>query len=261
MKIKELIAELEQEASQRVDRENTCDRLKAGSDEQEIKGVAVAMFATPEILKKAHEAGANFLIVHEPVYYNHFDSEIPVKIGLEKKALIDKFQLTIYRFHDHPHYTEPDLINTGMLKDINLPGTLVPKEKPAPSRYILDTPITAKNLAAYLEKRLDIRHIKIAGCPDKEGKILSLSFGAPGAPRPEELEEVDFILTGEVSEWSTAEIARDYAQLGYNKAILVMGHIGSERNGMALIAKRLQESHPELPITYLECGEVYSYTD
>ena len=56
-------------------------------------------------------------------------------------------------------------------------------------------------------------------------------------------------------------MARDYAQMGYNKAMLVMGHIGSERNGMALIAHRLQQAHPEISVCYLECGEVYSYTD
>ena len=49
--------------------------------------------------------------------------------------------------------------------------------------------------------------------------------------------------------------------MGYNKAILSMGHIGSERNGMMLIARRLQQVYPEIPVRYLECGEVFSYTD
>lgn len=260
MLIKELIAELEQEAAREVGKITTCDTLKAGLAENAIKGIAVSMFATPQIIRKAGEIGANFLIVHEPVYYNHFDSENPNEIGKEKQALIDKIGLTIYRFHDHPHYTKPDTICEGMMEAIALPGVLEEHESTRINRYYLDTPMTAKELAAYLEERLHIRHIKIAGCTDQKGKSLSLAFGACGG-LTEELKNVDFVLTGETTEWSFAEMARDYAQMGYNKAMLVMGHIGSERNGMVLIAHRLQQAHPEIPVCYLECGEVFSYTD
>lgn len=100
----------------------------------------------------------------------------------------------------------------------------------------------------------------IVGCTDQKGKSLSPAFGACGG-LAEERKDVDFVLTGETSEWGVAEMDRDYAQMGYNKAMLVMGHIGSERHGMALIAHRLQQAHPEISVCYLECGEVYSYTD
>lgn len=260
MIIKELIGELEQAATHKVENIVTCDTVKSGRDESEIKGIAVAMFATPQVIRKAAEIGANFLIVHEPVYYNHFDSEIPNKIGQEKHELINQLGITIYRFHDHPHLSNPDTICEGMLQDIGLPGVLEEYEHPKNNRYFLDAPMTARDLALHLEKRLHIRHIKIAGCTDQKGHSLSLAFGA-AADVARDLEDVDFVLTGETSEWSVAEIARDYSQMGYNKAILVMGHIGSERNGMMLIARRLHQNHSEIPVHYLECGEVYSYTD
>ena len=38
-----------------------------------------------------------------------------------------------------------------------------------------------------------------------------------------------------------------------------MGHIGSERDGMRLLAKRLNEKHDSLDVRYFECGEVYNY--
>lgn len=260
MIIKDLILELEQAAAHKVTNIVTCDTVKSGRDESEIKGIAVAMFATPQIIRNAAEIGANFLIVHEPVYYNHFDSEIPNKIGQEKRELIDRLGITIYRFHDHPHYSNPDTICEGMLQDIGLSGVLEEHEPPNNNRYFLDTPMTARELAVHLEKRLDIHHIKIAGCTDQKGRSLSLAFGA-AAGVAKDLDAVDFVLTGETSEWGVSEIARDYSQMGYNKALLVMGHIGSERNGMMLIARRLQQNHPEIPVHYLECGEVYSYTD
>ena len=49
--------------------------------------------------------------------------------------------------------------------------------------------------------------------------------------------------------------------MGYNKAILVMGHMGSEHGGMKLLADMISEKHTEFPTQYINCGEVYSYTD
>ena len=40
-----------------------------------------------------------------------------------------------------------------------------------------------------------------------------------------------------------------------------MGHIGSERDGMVYVADLLKEMLPALDVRYIECGEVYTYTD
>ena len=42
---------------------------------------------------------------------------------------------------------------------------------------------------------------------------------------------------------------------------LVLGHLGSERDGMRLVADILKEKLPEIPTEYIESGEVYTYTD
>ena len=72
---------------------------------------------------------------------------------------------------------------------------------------------------------------------------------------------VEIVLTGEACEWKLAEYARDANTLGMNKTLIVMGHIGSERDGMRLLAKRLSENHTEFETRYMECGEVYTYTE
>ena len=64
-----------------------------------------------------------------------------------------------------------------------------------------------------------------------------------------------------VGEWSLGEYARDAAQLGYKKALLILGHEGSERAGMVYTADILREMYPDLEVQYFECGEVYTYTD
>ena len=88
-------------------------------------------------------------------------------------------------------------------------------------------------------------------------------FGAPGTLAFDELKskECEILVTGEICEWSMGEYARDAAQLGYKKAVLVLGHEGSERDGMKFTAKLVEEAFPELQVKYFESDEVYTYTD
>ena len=41
------------------------------------------------------------------------------------------------------------------------------------------------------------------------------------------------------------------------KAILICGHVGSERAGMEHVRMLIEKAHPELSCMYFECGEVY----
>ena len=110
MKIIELINELKSFAAVPVDETKTCDTVKSGDPEAEIKKVGTTMFATPNVIRKAAEKGINFLIVHEPTYYNHMDNKVDYPIADEKKKLIEEKGLTIFRFHDYAHSFEPDII-------------------------------------------------------------------------------------------------------------------------------------------------------
>ena len=238
----------------------TCDTCKAGSLDEEIRGVAASMFATPDVVRACAGAGINCLIVHEPTYYNHWDDHIPFAVGAEKKRLIEESGLTVFRFHDHAHAMSPDLIFDGEMRAIGLPGRREGQRGFGISRFMLDESMTARALAKVIEEKLGVRHVRIAGCADRPGRLLSCSFGTPGH-LAEELEACDFVLTGEICEWADGQLARDYAQLGYGKAILVMGHIGSERDGMRRLIELLNDKYPALGARYIECGEVYQYTD
>ncbi len=261
MKCTELIDELKAMAAHKVDEAHTCDTVKSGNPDTEVTKVAVSMFATPEIVKKASAFGAELLIVHEPTYYNHFDSDkndsVPASL---KEKLIKESGITVFRFHDYAHSCEPDLICEGELKYLGLKGEFQKGKYFATNNFILNEPVTALELAKTAEKNLGIKHIRIAGNPSAKGQKISCSFGTPGHLE-ESLSDSDFVLTGEICEWQLGEIARDYGQLGFNKAVLVLGHIGSERAGMMHLADILTEKHPELSVKYFECGEVYSYTD
>ena len=240
-----------------------CDTIKAGDPYVETSKVAVSMFATPEVVRRAKEWGAQLLIVHEPTYYNHMDEHSEEKLECEKRKLIEDSGLTIWRFHDHPHYTTPDIIAAGQLRAFNLKGRIEYTDVFDLVRIHLDEPLTPVELSRIIEKNCNIKHLKICGTRDEKCTVVSCMFGTPGASVFKELqnEKCEILLTGEAQEWSLGEYARDASQLGYKKALIIMGHIGSERDGMIYTADLLKDMIPELDVKYFECGEVYTYTD
>ena len=240
----------------------TCDTLKAGSPEKEVGRIAVSMFATPEIVRRAAEWGADLLIVHEPTYYNHMDVHSDEALECEKRALIEKSGLTIYRHHDHAHRTQPDTIVAGEMKYMKLDARIDEIDGFDCVRLTLNQPMTPRALAAHIERETGIAHIRVCGAADVPCTKVTGMFGTPGGVFEElRSENSEIVMTGEACEWMLGEYARDAAQLGHKKALLILGHIGSERDGMRYLADELKRAHPEIPCAYFECGEVYTYTD
>ncbi len=241
-----------------------CDICKAGNPEKEVEKVAVTMFPTVKVIKEASEWGADLLIVHEPLYFNGREEvSKDNKVAVAKKELVEKSGLTIFRFHDHPHYTVPDIIAEGEFKYMGLKGRYESTEIFDLARFYPEKPITALELAKHIEKTLGIKHLRICGARDIPATVISSVFGSGGEIAFNELkrEESQIVLVGETCEWAYGEYTRDAASLGFNKTLIIMGHVGSERDGMKLTCDILRDKHPELSVKYFECEEVYTYTD
>ena len=101
MKIMELVEDLKTWNAEPVDEENTCDTVKAGSVDKEVHKVALTMFGTVDVIREAGMWGADLLIVHEPLYYDHMDSIHNLMIIQEKQRIVSESGLTIFRFHDY----------------------------------------------------------------------------------------------------------------------------------------------------------------
>ena len=235
----------------------TCDTIKSGDPQKEIKKVGVTMFATVDVIREAMAWGADMLIVHEPTYYDHMENLVDSPVIDAKRALIEESGIVIYRYHDRMHHRPQDQIPEGEIYYMGLKGRFI--DTPYSASYIFecDTPITATGLAEIMRGELGIKHLRIAGELNKNATRLGACFGTPGGVY--ELlrdESIEIVMTGEACEWKLAEYARDACALGFNKTLMVMGHIPSERDGMRLLAKRLAKSLP-LEIKYIECGEVY----
>jgi len=182
-------------------------------------------------------------------------------VGNAKKQLIDQSGLTIYRYHDHPHKADTDMICAGELQALNLPGKYEKGSRFGVNHFTLDVPMTPRELAAHIEKTLHIAHVRVCGVMDEKCTRIAAAFGAPGDLIDELSGDTEIALTGEACEWRLGEYARDAAQLGFKKALLILGHCGSERDGMVYVAQKMQKELPQLTVRYFESGEVYSYAE
>lgn len=244
----------------------TCDTLKAGDPEQELTKIATTMFATPDVIRQAAAWGANLLIVHEPTFYDHWDSNETIEqttgfkrqILDRKRKFIADHNMTIYRYHDHPHHRVPDMISEGMMRDAGLDGVWSRGCSYAVNRFELNEPMNLQDLVRTLEKNWGIERIRIVGANDQMVKKLSLCFGTPGHLE-EELGVCDVVLTGEIIEWMTGEFTRDCTGMGIPKTVLVMGHTCSERGGMKLLADLIPQQWQGIETKYFESGDCYTF--
>ena len=237
--------------------EKPCDRWVAGDPEKEIQRVAVCMFPTLRVLREIAEWGADLMIPHEPTFNHGFDQFIENPVTLAKKKLVEDSQLVIYRLHDFMHAENPDLIHFGLTEALGLSGCYEDK-----NHFVLDTPISALELAKRMEAQLGMERVRICGSLNHKATKLILACGSRGHSYLEAIRngEFELMIIGEMCEWNEMEYIRDWAELSDDKAALVLGHAVSERDGMKYLTKKLSKEFPNVEFRYFECGDVYNYT-
>src|SRR5437867_5389635 len=83
--------------------EPTVDTFKCGDPDTPVKGIAVTMMATLDVLERAAASGKNLIITHEPTFYDHYDKIEALAaegdpVYAAKAALIKKHGLVVWRF-------------------------------------------------------------------------------------------------------------------------------------------------------------------
>ena len=245
-----------------INRENRSDIPVYGDMEKDVKSIVVCLIATPDVLRRAHEMGADYILTHEPTFHDIIkgfkDEEAFLKddVAVMKRALIEKYDIPIYRFHDYSHFSDTDKIHAGFVKKLGLKG-----EFDGLRKFTLETPLTIDELEKELANKLDLKHIRFVGERNKTVKTISLCAGSWGnLTLYDQLnrEGIDCVLCGEICEWSILEYVRDAAQLGIDKALFVLGHMSSERSGMEYVAQYINENIDGVTATYIDCEEVYN---
>ncbi len=232
----------------------TVDNFKAGNPAIQLKGIATCMFADMQTLKEAVSKGCNFIITHEPVFYNHFDTKEAFTddpVFQEKMKFITDNNLVIFRFHDHIHMTEPDGISVGMINKLGLETYSV---KGSQTFFTIPETTVAK-FSTELKNKLEMKTIRVIGNPEMKFTKLAFMAGAPGGQSHIQMlknKDVEVILAGEANEWETYLYANDAVAQGKNKAVIFLGHIKSEEAGMEYCAKWLGTFVSGVPIYFIE---------
>ncbi len=239
----------------------TVDTFKAGDPDTPVTGIAVTMMATFDVLQRAVAAGDNFVITHEPVFYNHRDSTRDLEIQADpvlaqKQSFIAAHHLVIWRFHDGWHARRPDGILLGMTKALGWE-----KFQVAGHEELFDLPrITVKDLAAGIQRKLQIRTLRVVGDPGMKVSKAAFLPGAAGSAKQISLlerPEVQVLLIGEAPEWETVEYVADAVSQNRPKALLVLGHIPSEQAGMQECAVWLRSFVSGVPVKFIPAEEPF----
>jgi len=242
--------------------EPTVDVFKAGNPDNIVTGVVTTMFPTMSVLQKAVSSGKNFIIVHEPAFYNHLDETSEFEknndpVYRDKIRYINEHNLIIWRFHDHWHLRKPDGILEGMTHAL---GWEDYRKEGAEGIFVIP-PSTVQELKELVAEKLNASCTRIVGNPSM--KITQVGF-LPGAVGSElqmdflRRNDVEVLLVGESREWETIEYVRDASLQGKKKALIVIGHIPSEEEGMKECARWIKSLFPHLDVSYVPSGEPFS---
>ncbi|MGH9667186.1 MAG: Nif3-like dinuclear metal center hexameric protein, partial [Bryobacteraceae bacterium] len=164
-------------------RGQTVDTFKAGDPDTPVQGIAVTMMATFDVLRRAAEAGDNFIVTHEPTFYNHLDTTADFErehdaVFAAKQTFINRHGLVVWRFHDHWHARRPDGIQTGMIHALGWEKF----QNSENNRLFILPETTVGHLAASIQQTLGIRTLRVVGNPDMKVTKIALNPGYPGFP-------------------------------------------------------------------------------
>jgi putative NIF3 family GTP cyclohydrolase 1 type 2 len=258
----------------KIDDKTTRDKILYGDANQECTGIVTTCWASVDVIRKAHAQGANLIICHEALFWNHGDHtdwliESENTTFLAKKKLLDETGIVVWRDHDYIHSGIPkgdgsyiDGIFYGLSEKLGWSDYIIEdKENP----LFFDLPeTTAKDLAEDIINKLNLNGIKILGDTSTKVKKVKIPFHVLGDAR-DSIEEankkdIDCFLTLELVDFTLAEYIRDSSMLNMNKVAINMGHFNLEEPGMEYMIHYLPDAlNEDIPCIYIQSGDMYSY--
>ncbi|HVS92871.1 MAG TPA: Nif3-like dinuclear metal center hexameric protein [Mucilaginibacter sp.] len=235
---------------------NTVDTLKSGSPDMVVTGVLTTMFATIEMIRKAIGLGANFIIAHEPTFYNHEDKTDWLKdddVYQYKVDLLKQHNIAVWRNHDYIHTHKPDGVTKAQLEQLEWTQY---SDKDMPNLLTMQS-TELRDLVHHVKIKLNIDQVRYVGDMSEICRRVLFMPGAPGGTR--QIEAImkykpNAIFCGEISEWETAEYVRDARSKGDNISLVVMGHIASEEWGSQFMLEWLNKNFPGIKAKHISPG-------
>ncbi|NLJ89623.1 MAG: hypothetical protein GX323_01870 [Clostridiales bacterium] len=252
--------------------DKTCDILISGSYDMEVTKIVSTFMATVDVIRQAIDIGANLIITHEPTWFTGRDSVDWLEddpVYHKKKELIDQHNIAIWRFHDHMHMDKEDGIYRGFDEELGWANYRI--ANPDSMKHFgvcYELPETnLKDLCEFFKEKLSMDVIQIVGNPDMKVKRVSVlvgggSLGFGREEMPMEImhqNNLDLLICGEITEWTTTAYVRDASALGFNKGMLVLGHERTEEPGMKHLGKWMEDIVPGIEVHFVDSKEPFTY--
>ena len=256
-----------------IDEETTRDKVLYGNPYQECTGIVTTCWATIDVIKKAALQGANLIIAHEALFWNHGDhtdwlQEEENSTFLAKKKLLDETGIVVWRDHDYIHSGIP--MNGGYVDGI-FHGVMVTLgwEKYLscdPARPMIfelpETPV--KEIGRLIMEKFHLTGLKMLGNTEAKVRKVAIASHILGGDNDMitriDQENIDLLISMELIDFTVSEYIRDSAMLGMPKAILAVGHFNTEEPGMEYMVHYIPEALGEaIPCRYIQSGDMYEF--
>ena len=258
-----------------IDEETTRDKVLYGDTAQECTGIVTCIWPTVDIIKRARELGANCIISHEAIFWNHGDHQDTVgdtAAFKAKKELLDDWGGAVWRCHDFIHSRVPidtdramaDGIFYGLADKLGWLDYRVGDDRGFCLEY--EIPETdATELARELVAKLDLNGTRITGDSHARVRRVRIPMHVTGEAKSDthEINETDArgddcLMT---MEFIACEYIRDAGMLGQNKCAITIGHFNLEEPGMEYMVHWLPEAlgTDAIPTTFVRMEDTYRY--
>lgn len=238
---------------------NTVDTLKSGNRDIKVSGIVTSMFATVEVIQKSIQLGANFIIAHEPTFYNHEDETNWLQqddVYNYKADLLKQHNIAVWRNHDYVHSLVKDGVYSGVLAQLGW-------QQYAMQEDIVTVPATSlQQLIQHAKSKLGIKELRYIGDLKQScSRVLLMPGAAGGRSQIQGMGKYkpDVLICGEIQEWETAEYVRDARAKGTALSLIVLGHIASEEPGSIFMAQWVKDNVPGVAVTHVPAGNSLSF--
>lgn len=254
-----------------IDDITTRDHVLYGDVTRECTGVVTTIYPSVEVIRKAHQLGANLIISHEACFWNHGDLTAWLadnKTFQLKKQLLDETGITVWRCHDYIHSDVQvdgewvDGIFYGLETELGWQQYVVGSRE-RPMMYQIPR-VPTRQLAQELMEKMNLQGLKCMGNLDGYSERVMIPMHIIGEADNRMLKlisdhHIDTILTMEITDFTVGIYMRDGAQLGLPQAVLAAGHFNVEEPGMKWFAGYLTEKLAlDVSINFVQAGDSYT---
>lgn len=275
MQIIDVITKMKRYHKGGIQEETTRDRILYGDPYQECKGIVTTCWASIDVIQKAYTLGANLIICHEALFWNHGDHtdwllEQENQTFLKKKSLLDETGIVVWRDHDYIHSGIPisdhmysDGIFYGFAKMMGWDAYIV-GDKTLPLMYEIPQ-TTVQEVANLMMDKLHLNGMKVLGNVHAKVKKVYLCMHVMGYHDNDiitkvEKEDIDLLLPLEFIDYTVSEYIKDSGMLERDKAVIAVGHFNGEEAGMEYMVQYISQAlNEEIPCHFVPSGDQYEY--